>query len=291
MDIYVIRQYHLIGEHRFQQRARCVLLVSESLSGICILQPCHRTHIACSNGIRRPVFFSRIYPDLLDLFCPVLRTAVRTVIRVRRHDCILHVQRTAGDLHVSQPHPLTVPADLEHTRTELCRIYFLQTELRYDLKQLVYPLHLQCRTEAAREYPALCDTCRYAAVIKTAVFQELFYHLFVTHRDLLLPGCIALNIKLHAPAAKASPQLSHYRRSVRTVQIHFIYKNKNRQPVFFHKLPQRSRMPLDSVLAAYHQYRDIQHLQRPFHFRGKVHMSRCVQQHECRTVVFQLCLL
>ena len=50
-------------------------------------------------------------------------------------------------------------------------------------------------------------------------------------------------------------------------------------------------MALYSVRSADHQHRIVQHLQRAFHLRRKIHMSRCVQQRDILVLPLKLRLL
>ena len=45
------------------------------------------------------------------------------------------------------------------------------------------------------------------------------------------------------------------------------------------------------VFEVFHQNRIIQHLERPLHFRGKIHMPRCIQKCHLAVTKLKHCLL
>ena len=69
-----------------------------------------------------------------------------------------------------------------------------------------------------------------------------------------------------------------------------IDKNKYRNLISLQKLPARLRMSLHAVCRADDKHRAVQHLQGPFHFRGKVHMSRRIKESNFRILPGKYCL-
>ena len=74
-------------------------------------------------------------------------------------------------------------------------------------------------------------------------------------------------------------------------QIHFVDKEEGGHLIPFQQIPQRPGVPLYAVGAGDHQNGTVQHLQRPLHLCGKVHMTRRVQQGDAGISQFQHGLL
>ena len=98
-------------------------------------------------------------------------------------------------------------------------------------------------------------------------------------------------VKGHAALRELPPELLHDAVFPLAGQVHLVNKQKRRNPVAAQKLPERSRVALHAVCPAHKQQRKIQHLKRPLHLGGKVHMSRRIQKRDACLRERQLRLL
>ena len=73
-------------------------------------------------------------------------------------------------------------------------------------------------------------------------------------------------------------QVRQQRSPVGPRQIHLVDKEERRHLIAFQQIPQRPGVALHAVGAGDHQNGAVQHLKRPLHLGGKVHVSRRVQQ-------------
>ena len=72
--------------------------------------------------------------------------------------------------------------------------------------------------------------------------------------------------------------------------IHLVDKKERRNLIFFQQPPQRLHVALHAVRSAYEQHRIVKNLQRPLHFRRKIHMPRRIDQSHFHIIQHYLCL-
>ena len=85
--------------------------------------------------------------------------------------------------------------------------------------------------------------------------------------------------------------MGQQRRPVRARQVHLVDEQERRHLIPFQQVPQRPGVALYAVSAGDHQHGAVQHLQRPLHFGGKIHMAGGVQQRHPGISQFQHRLL
>ena len=130
MGVAAVRQFDAVSQHRLQDRDIRVFFRPDSLSGMGLFQPGHRTDHPCVRALHRLVFLSGIDAYLIDLsFHP--------------RKSVFDLQRPAGNFQISQPVPLVVSGNLVHLRAELCRVRRPRRQSAYPVQKLPYPPGLQ----------------------------------------------------------------------------------------------------------------------------------------------------
>ena len=183
-------------------------------------------------------------------------------------------------------------------------------------QQIVHALLPECGPKADREKPARSHQHRRVLKGNLPSLKEALHQFFVTDCDLLLnpggknclPGTLSavavilipavlipavlipavlipavlipadFTLKIHTGASQFRADLLIDRLPVRPCLIHFVDKNKSRNPVMLQQFPKSADLSGDFVRRAYDQNRIIQHLQHTFHLRGKIHMAGCIHQ-------------
>ena len=274
VNITSLRELNLIIEHRFQQRCMDQPLSSQPLSCFCLCQTCHRHDTSRRCLLHHLIPGSGIDAHLIRLFLP-------GIFSLSVQDCF-YFQAPSCDLHPGQTVSLLVTADFKDTGTEFFRILGASGEFPQTLQKFLHTVQLQRRTKKTGENLPFQNQGENLILGETSVFQITFQRVFAAHGNILIKLIRTLFPEIHTPLVQAAVQFLHQCTPVCSRLIHLVDKQKDRDFVLCKQTPQRFYMSLDTVGAADDQYRIIQHLQRPLHLRGKIHMARRVQKRVLR---------
>ena len=268
MRVAPLRGDHLVSQYRFQLRARPVLFQPQALAGPGAGEARHGAHRPRRGLLRRDEPCPRVQPELGGFLLPV-----RALHRVP------HFQRAPGDLHPGEPLPLFVPGNLEHTGGKPPGPVRFQGKPGQPVQQGLHPLYLQRRPKKAGEQLPPHNKGGQVAVVQPPRLQVALHQPLVAQGGLLQrlpprPG------KIGAALVQPPPQLGQQSVPVRTRLVHLVHKQEGGHLVALQQPPQGFRVALHPVRPADQQHRAVQHLYRPLHLGGKVHVARGVQQGE-----------
>ena len=235
-------------------------------------EPGHGTDRTGSGFACRLISGAGIKPDLVDLFFP-------RVFAPASAQEILYLQGSAGHFQISQTVSLFVPSDLIYSGAELFSILRRSHTNFQTMEEFIHPFQLQRRSKPAWKQLSPADQPVNLVLRDLSGPQVALHRFFPADRYILqkslpvLPGA-----KIHAPVIQQPAQFFQKLSPVCSLLVHLIDKQKCGHPIPLQQFPERPGMSLDAVRSADHQHRVIDHLQRPFHLRGKIHMPRRIQK-------------
>ena len=258
----------LIIQYRLQARIPAGRFTAESVSGLQPLQIRDRHDRAGFGRIGGCIFRTAVETKLRHLF------AVR---KLRPYP-----ELTAGNFHIGKPVSLGIPADLEHPRAEAGRIERNFHEAAKPLQKALYTVSLQSRTEKDRKQFPVQNHVPHVLRFQRAALQVFFHALLVTHGDAFLQafrhGITSHLRKIHQRRPEVLLEVTQQGYFFSARLVHLVHKHKDRYMVARQQLPKGFGMPLHAVCAVDQEDRIVQHRQRLFHLRRKIHMPRCIQK-------------
>ena len=271
VGVHALGQQQPAAEHRLQLRRGPRSLRPQPLAGAGAGQAGDGADRPRLRAVHGPVLDSGVDPQLLRLLLPDLAALVQA------GEELLHRQPAAGDLHIGEPVPLAVPADLVHPGPEVRRVGGPGAVLGQPLQELVHPLQPQGGPEPAGEQGPGGDEPGQGVPGEVPCVQVLRQGLLPGGGRLLqqgLPG----PAEVHAPLPQLGPEGGEEGVPVRPRQIHLVDKEEHRQAVALQQPPEGAGVGLHAVRAADDQDGAVQHLEGALHLRGEVHVARGVQQ-------------
>ena len=223
---------------------------------------------------------------------------------------------SAGDLHPGKALP-PVARDLENTRGEFLRVHRSRGVQIQPCEKFADSLHFQRRAEKDREELSLRHQHRNVHRRDRLAIHDTAQQIFITECQILLqvfvfqkieqllpneaffervPGgvggaavCICeIYIWIWRKLERICMQLllnfqKDCRLSFLSVAkafrlVHLIDENDRRHIIMLQQRPQGLHLRVHAIRAAYHQHREIQHLQRALHLRRKIRVSRGIEQ-------------
>ena len=128
-------------------------------------------------------------------------------------------------------------------------------------EKLTHTVKLQCRTEHTRKNFALFNRSYNIRIFNAVGFVKFFKNFIVTYSNTLTKSICISVCKINAVFIKICSKLCHNRKFIRTVKIHFIYKNKTRHIVSFKEFPECCSVTLHTVCTADYKNCIIENLQ------------------------------
>ena len=291
MRITALRKPDLVAQNRFQHRHCGIRFHSQALPRIGPGKSRRRADGSRRRFLKSFIFSSGIQADLIHLllpglclFLPPRKRLPTAFLSACKGKIDLDLQASPCDFHISKAVSLSVSGYFEYFGSEFFRIYLFSCILLKSAEKFFHALHFQGGTEITGEQFPLPDQFRHSVLIYFPGFQIGFHQRLVTEGNIFHPFFpVRIRAEINAVLIQSFFQVRKDPVPVRTLLVHFVDKKEYRDLIPFQKFPQCHGMALHSVHTADHQNRVVQHLQRTFHFRGEIHMSRRIQKGDLHT--------
>ena len=137
---------HPVFEHRLENRRGHALSAPQMFARLRFRQAHHRADRPGGRGLQEGKFASRIEPELVGLFLPVLPA-----------QNLLDRKRSARDLQKRQPLVFFAPRDFIDLRRKFRWVPWLLRIALQGREQLVHALHPKRRAKKARKHASACN--------------------------------------------------------------------------------------------------------------------------------------
>ena len=189
----------------------------------------------------------------------------------------LDFQLAARDLEPGEALPVLRAAYLEYPRAEVPARLRGRAVARQGVQQRVHALQPERRAEVAGEELAPRDRRRELGLRGLGAGGDGLQQLLAAQGELVRR---AGREHVHAGRAEAALQLGYAQAPVRPGEVRLVYEDKDRDAVPLQQTPERLRVALHPVRAAYDQDGAVHDLQCALGLGGEVHVARRVQQGE-----------
>ena len=269
--IHTFRQDDLVCQKTLHRRMRRIGLGPQPLSRIRPGQSCNRADHAADNRLCQSIPRTGIDTDLIRLL---------SLIHNR-----FDLKAPSGNFDMSQSDS-RVPCDLIDLSSEFCRINSFPGILLQSPQQLPNSAQTKRRAKIDRKESALPDHPDNLTLLYLLMLQKYGQHCFITDCHILQPVLFRYG-KVHTRSAELILQFLQKPSGICPWQVHFIDKQKNRDPISLQQAPQGTGVALHPIRTVDYKDRIIQHLKRTLHLTGKIHMSRRIQQKHLRSLKLQ----
>ena len=283
VHICVLRQQHLIAEHRFQHRQVAVAFCAKAFALTGFGQAGDSTHLPGVDGLCQCILCAGVQPQLVGLFGP------RLAVRFARELCF-HLQLPAGNAQPGQAGTLFILRDLEHLGPKGIQCRSRACKAVQPAEKLLHTVQLECRAEPARENMPPGNGRDDLGICQLSGLQHPVHQVLIAKSQRFIPVGLR-HAKIHKPFAEAMIQLGQQLFLALAGQVGLVYKHKGGHMVAPQQPPERFGVALHAIGAADHQHGIIQNLQSALGLGGKIHMAGSVQQGDIRAACRQQCLL